>query len=277
MNISARKTTEERRRLREQGAAAEAARLAAAAAAADAAAAPLPPDAAAPPPPLLPPAPPPLLPPAPPTTMITFKLFDVGDLKLDQTLVPRGSPMTAAQASFFTEEHKCDFSQYKHTTIKIPKNKLREFNIYDRVVTNLLKARGGDTDKIPPFNLYIFDPTTDSLNLFRKKIHDLSVLDSLSEKALAETEIIFVVGRYRTDNADQVTDIRSYLKHFCDLTVADANFHMAESEKGTHWRKSGSKYGGRYIQSHYHKRKSRRHVSNKKYSVGRSRRSRKMK
>jgi hypothetical protein len=268
MEISARKSTQERRRLREQGAAAEAVRLAAAAAAADAAdaAAAAAADAAAaaaaadaapqknfPPP----------LPPAPPTTMITFKLFDVGDLNFDQT--------------FFTEEHKCDFKKYKHTTIKIPKNKLREFNIYDRVVANVLKARGGDTDEIPPFNLYIFDPTTDSLNLFRKQINDLSVLDSLSEKALAETEIIFVVGRYRTFNADQVTDIRGHLAFFCDLTVADANFHMAESEKGTHWRKIGSKYGGRYIQSHYHKRKSRRHVSNKKYSVGRSRRSRKMK
>jgi hypothetical protein len=267
MEISARKSTQERRRLREQGLAAEAVRLAAAAAAAadaahaDAADAA---DAAAAAPA---PAPqknfPPPLPPAPPTTMITFKLFDAGDLNFDQT--------------FFTEEHKCDFSQYKHTTIKIPKNKLREFNMYDRVVANVLKARGGDTDKIPPFNLWIFDPVTNSLNLLRKRIHDLSVLELLSEKALAETEIIVVVGRYRTNNADQVTDIRRYLEHFCDFTVADENFHMAESEKGTPWRKIGSKYGGRYIQSHYHKRKSRRHVSNKKYSVGRSRRSRKMK
>lgn len=103
----------------------------------------------------------------------------------------------------------------------VTKHELQGFNIYDLVPYN------------EPFNLYVIDESTSTLNLFRKNSNDLDILLYLNDNKFNETVVYFVLGIFISPNVDAVTRLYQGIEEICDLRlngqIGPQLFERAES------------------------------------------------
>jgi hypothetical protein len=118
--------------------------------------------------------------------------------------------------------NRCDFTRYQPiVTLPVTKDELQGFNIYDSVPLN------------ESFNLYIIDESNSTLNLFRKNSKDLHILSGLDDNTFNSTVVYFVLGRFISENVDEVTMLYQGIEEVCDLQlngqIGTQTFAQAES------------------------------------------------